>query len=110
MGQPACNRDAIWELACRSDDVTKKEEASKKKHVRRWAEEKGHMEKEQKGQGQPEDAQREQANMMRRATRGGDMYASQIPMDTVAPTSCKISMQDVVAGCNRMQVTPQTGS
>jgi len=73
VGQPACNRDAIWELACTSDDVTKKE-ASKKKRGRRWAEEEGCTKKEQKGRGQQEDAQGEQANMMKRATRGGDMY------------------------------------
>lgn len=33
MGQPACNRDAIWELACRSDGVSKKKEVSKQAEV-----------------------------------------------------------------------------
>ena len=39
MGQLACNRDAIWELACRS--VTKKKKASNKERARRWAEGQG---------------------------------------------------------------------
>ncbi len=71
MGQPACNRDAIWELACRSDDVTKEKEASKEKRARRRAEEEGHTKKEQKGQGQREDVQGKQAERMKRAVSVG---------------------------------------
>ncbi len=68
MGQPACNRDAIWELACRSDDVVKKKEASKKYRASSWVEGEGHTKKELKGRGTRDDAQGEQANMMKRAT------------------------------------------